>query len=727
MRSGLSAALVAAPLCVSYGLMTYAPLGPAYASAGMAAALLAGMSAPVVCAALGMRAPQILMTRNVSNVVLAAFLGEFAAMLSGRVPPLLAAQAVLLFVFLTGMLELLFSTARIGTLAKFLPAPVMIGFQCGVAVVLLFLQTRGILGLDHAVGWHHLPEALNGIRPLAPVVALTTLLVADLVSRYARRAPAFLIALIAGTLMQQLLFAAGAGNLLGGTIGALEIGLPKFEALSHLTDASSMALFWPLLPTVLGWALTAAVIILTDALINYKLLEELTDQHINANTEMQRVGAANIIGACLGALHAGLSNPATIHNVSQGGRHVHSSLFAALGVFILAVVLAPVFSLLPMAAVSGMLVMVALRMFDPWTVSTLGQLLRGKRVPDRDVLGMLATVVIVSGLALFWNFLLAVCVGLSIAAVSFLWRMSRSIIRRQYTGRDLQSRNVRAPQLRDALLQHGDQIVVFELEGPLFFGTGEKLVAQLDALLSTVTRCVIVDMKRVNNVDTTGARLLAKAASRLRRKDKTLLIAGLPAGGRIAQMLASLGLLHSTATPAGSLKLFQDTDQALEWAEDRLLVELGQSGTGHGPIALRDVDMLRGFEHEEIALMSRYLVSQSFAAGSIVFRAGDEGNALYTVESGRASVILEGTAGDTRLLSFSAGAFFGEIALLDHKPRSATVRADTELRCQMLRNEDFERLQHEHPACAIKLLTNLGRELSARLRNNNITIQSLGL
>lgn len=720
LRGGLNAALVALPICMSYGLLAFGPLGAGYTGMGVAAALLGAILVPLLCALFGLRAPQVFVARGVSTVILAAFMAEFAN-LPGGVTPLLAAQAALLFVFLIAILELAFSVAQVARVAKYLPAPVTAGFQCGVAAVLLAGQAGDMLGLAEA---RHVLQQLGEVHTLAPLIALVTIAVAVVTNRKLRRAPAFLLALTTGTLVHALLEFAGLGAALGPTVGEVPLPLPQFTGLTELIRPESWSVFLPILPQILGWALTAAVIATTESLINLKLIEDITETRIDASRELLRTGAANLVGALCGGLHAGVNGPSSFTAIGHGARGRIATASAAVALFGAAVLLAPVIAHIPKAAFAGVLILVALRMFDPWAVGVALRLARGELRPDRDLFGMLGIVAVVTGLALLWNFLVAVAAGLGIAVFAFIWRMSRSIIRRTYTGKAVQSRNLRAPSARDFLQTEGGRIVVFELEGPLFFGTAEKLVAHIDAAVDARAEIIIADLKRINDIDSTGARILQRTASRLARRNKHLFLAGVASGGRIPDILASFGIARQ---PQGGNRpeLFQDVDLALEVAENILLDQRGDSRIDPQRVPLEKLDMLQGFTRTEVGIVARHLRMQSYNAGSVIFRAGDPGNALYAILSGRASVIIDVEGTTTRLSSISAGAFFGEIALLDRKPRSASVRADTEVECTVLDEATFELLRREHPECAIKLLTNLARELSARLRNNNLTIQSL--
>jgi len=738
LRGGLNATLIIVPICISYGLLTFAPLGPSFASAGILAALLAAIIAPLACSAFGMRSPQIFVSRGVSNVVLAAFLTEFVATRGGQVDAALAAQAVLLFVLMLGLLELVFGIARIGSMAKYLPAPVVAGLQCGVALALLLSQASALFGIAQPLASLTLAGIMAEIRPLAALVAATTIATVVLLTRHLPRAPAFAIALLVGTMLHALLDTMGAASWLGGTLGAMSVELPDFEAFSSLILAPDPSVLLPLLPIVFSWALTASVISTADSLIGFKIVDEMTDRKLDADRELMRNGAANIVGALAGAMHAGLNSPATVTNYRLGGRGALSSIFGALAIAVVGIGLLPFLSDVPYAAIAAMLTVVGVRMFDPWTIQIARQSLRRKLKFDPDVLGMLGTVAVVASLAVLVNFLVAVLVGLAIAVVSFIWRMSHSIIRRRYSGRDLQSRNIRAPAVRDILLDQGTRIVVFELEGPLFFGSGEKFTASLERLVESDALVIVADMQHLTDVDSTGVRLLATELRRLSRHGKHLILSGIHPHSRVARLLAEFGLGYQAQSDHADtgIKMFHDIDQALEWAEDTLLATLGRDGRT-ASATLAGLEMLGNFSADELERMRPYLVETRFKAGTTIFAAGETGRALYAIASGSASVTLakadsqqrqdesEGDDGETRIVTFSSGAFFGEFALLDGQPRSATVRADTDLVCYVLDGNAFLRLQREQPICTIKLLTNLGRELALRLRDSNQTIRAL--
>jgi CRP-like cAMP-binding protein/anti-anti-sigma regulatory factor len=331
-------------------------------------------------------------------------------------------------------------------------------------------------------------------------------------------------------------------------------------------------------------------------------------------------------------------------------------------------------------------------------------------------------ILVVATVAIAVDLVAAVGIGVAVTIVSFLAAMSRSAVRRVYTGEAVHSRKTRDPRLSAVLAEHGRRIVVFELEGPIFFGTAESLAERVDASVRGGATHIVLDLKRVSEVDSTGAKIIRQMALALAERRGTLLLSHVSGGGRLRDRLAHSGVLGAVADD----HVFLDTDHALEWAEDRLIAaEL--AGATPREVPLERLDALAGLDAAEREILAGLLARRTYQAGEVVFREGDEGRELFLIVKGTASVRLRlpGHARDNRLATFSPGTVFGELALLDNQPRSAAIRADEDLVCYVLSQEAFETLKERHEPIAIKLLANLARELSARLRRANRTISQL--
>jgi SulP family sulfate permease len=172
--------------------------------------------------------------------------------------------------------------------------------------------------------------------------------------------------------------------------------------------------------------------------------------------------------------------------------------------------------------------------------------------------------------------------------------------------------------------------------------------------------------------------------------------------------------------------LFRDIDRAIEWAEDHLLAAAEEAAPSSEELPLEKIGTLRHFEPKDIAVLRGHLKRKVYRSGDMVFRQGDPGRELFLVTRGTASAFLDQNDGhNIRLATFAPGTVFGELAILDKGPRSASIAADTELTCHSLSDEGFAALSVSAPAVAIKLLQNLGHELSGRLRRANQAISQL--
>jgi sulfate permease, SulP family len=722
------AAFIALPLCLAYGLLAFAPLGASWALYGATGGIIAAVVAPTLATLFGVRSGLIYVPRPMGAIVMASFLAEFSQIPEvSRAPPALIMVAGAMFVALMGAIEGLFGVLRVGRLAKFLPAPVVAGFQCGAALVLIQTQWRTLLGVDPGQSFMATLTGQASMQPMTVAIALICLGTAVFMTRRAPSWPVFAVVLLTAALLQWA--GSMSGVVVSAPLGTFNLQAADPTRIFKAFDQVSWSLLETHLPFIASWALTGAVMSAAGALVGFKMIEEAAQQRLDMDSEMTRTGLANVLGALVGGLHAGAHVRSTETNLQYGGRRGLSTMLAALWVLSVTIVFSPVIGQIPKAAVASVLIVIAVSMFDPWTLQVIKQSIRERTRPTADVVSMISTVLVVTGLAVMTNLLIAMIGGIFLAIVSFIWRMSRSIIKRSYTLRDIQSRTIRSPDARARVLEKGQRVRVFELEGPLFFGTGEKLIDVLSALSAQETDVAIVDMQRLTDIDSTAVRLLAQIDKRLDRQGITLVFSGSRPHDRVYRLLEDFGMamvvVHHGAYIA---RMFNDVDQALEWAEERLLADTDADMVIESKYALDTLDMFRGFTVDELRVVQKHLVARHYGEGDIVFRAGDTSREIFAIAEGRASVSLPASTPDgsaTRLVTFSSGAVFGEFALLDNQPRSATVRADTPLDCWILSLEEFDRLRLEQPICAIKLLANLGRELSMRLRGANQTIRVL--
>jgi len=244
------------------------------------------------------------------------------------------------------------------------------------------------------------------------------------------------------------------------------------------------------------------------------------------------------------------------------------------------------------------------------------------------------------------------------------------------------------------------------LQGSLFFGTADQLREQMRPLQKSV-RTVVLDLRHVHDIDSTGARILLELASDAARDGCTLVVSEWPSDDARRQVIEA-----SMAGTATSVEFATTTDEALEAAEDRLLAKLTLASSDR--LTLDQTLLARGLDATELAVLQAELTQLAVPRGAALFRAGDPGDAIYVSVHGEIGVRLAGST--RRLASFAPGVMVGEMAVLEGQRRSADALAETDLVVLRLSAESFERLRAEHPALAAKLLHNMSLYLAGRLR-----------
>jgi CRP-like cAMP-binding protein/ABC-type transporter Mla MlaB component len=249
------------------------------------------------------------------------------------------------------------------------------------------------------------------------------------------------------------------------------------------------------------------------------------------------------------------------------------------------------------------------------------------------------------------------------------------------------------------------------LEGVLFFGNADDLSARIKSLFQE-TDMIALDMRGVNDIDVSGANILANLVSKSRELKKCLLFCHVPS----SCVTTIKNLIPKTLVPEELIK--HDLDSALEWMEEQSLL-LNAARRSHADVlTLGEMDFLAGIEQDDLERLNKVLTRRDFEPGEIICSEGDEGDRMWLLAKGSVSVRLTLGAGrqSMRIASLARGTAIGEMSLIDSARRSATIVADEQVVCYELLRDNFAMMLSDFPTIATKLLSNLARELSRRLR-----------
>jgi CRP-like cAMP-binding protein/anti-anti-sigma regulatory factor len=312
------------------------------------------------------------------------------------------------------------------------------------------------------------------------------------------------------------------------------------------------------------------------------------------------------------------------------------------------------------------------------------------------------------------NLIAAVVIGIVIASGLFISRVGKSIVRRRFSGDRIQSWKMRVRAESELLERHGRKIAVVELQGPLFFGSAEHLADRVRSLTDDGAGYVILDMKRVNAIDSTGSHILLRIKRSIESEKKFFLLSHLKENPTLWGYLAAM----NAAGKLDASRIFPDTDSALEWAEDRLIEHLAPSPAESEDIGVNQMEVLNGLAPEETVAVHAKMDLLTFRKGEEILAEGDASRDLYFLKKGSvtAKIHLPGKQCQKRLYTFSPGIVFGEIAFLDGGRRSAGMWAHEDCEVLRLPFAQFQELQARRPELAARLITQIALVLGRRLR-----------
>jgi sulfate permease, SulP family len=719
---GLVSSVIAIPLAMGYGMFAFTALGDSYFAHGALAGLYAAIAVGVVCVVLGDRTTTVYAPRITTTFLLGALLYHLAhsdaeILRGGNVHILVL--AFFSIILLGGVFQALFGLVRLGSLIRFMPHPVMAGLQNAAAALLFLVQLSNVCGFDHNIPFKAVLGHLAEVKPLSLAVALVTFMTMWNARVITTKIPPLLVGLGIGTALYLALVLAGFGPQLGPIIG-LPVAVESPTPYKAIGDLPSITDFAELLPLIVGGAFALAFVAAMDALLCTKLCTPLGAKKVDGDRLLVRLGLGNVVSACFGGITGGINIGPSLTNRAFGARTPLSVLINAAVLLLVSGVLFPVVSYIPRVVLSAAIMVVAIQHVDPWSIDLVRRVSTRASQHRSLMLLDLLVVAVVAVLSVTINIVLAVFFGFIIAIALFVARMSRSNIRRSYRCDSIHSRKTRTLAEFALLEKHGAGILVLELQGVLFFGSAEMLSDHVSRAPVAATRTIVLDMRRVTEIDATGAQVLADIHAILAGKNQRLALA-LAKNTETAARLSEAGILEAI----GAECIFDDIDRAIEWAEDDVIRVNSQVNKGD-EVALEHAELLASLTSSEIESIKYCTRLKTFEPGKIIFSEGEAGKELFVVTKGHASAYLKQTDGrDIRLATFAPGSVFGELAILDAGPRSASLVADDEVTCYVLSDAQFTVLSKDAPGIAIKLLSGLGRELSKRLRRANRTIQQL--
>ena len=480
-------------------------------TAGVIVAIIALPLSIALALASGVTPEQGLYTAIVAGFVISAFGGSrvqiagptaaFATIVAGIVAEN-GFSGLVLATLMAGVMLILMGVFKLGSLIKFIPFTITTGFTTGIAVTLIIGQLKDFLGLTfnnspietmekleevaHTIGTFNFEAFLIGIISLAVLIIFP---------KFIKKIPPSIFAIVISAVLVKVF------DMNVNTIGSL------YTISSALPTPSLPEMSVDTVKAVIPDALTIAVLAGVESLLSCVVADGMTGSRHNSNTELIAQGMGNIASALFGGIPATGAIARTAANIKNGGRTPVAGMIHAIVLLLVLVVLMPYAALIPMPTIAAILFIVAYNMSE-WRefVSIV------KRSPKSDVLVLVVTF----GLTVIFDLVVAIAVGLVLATVLFMKRMSD--VTDAYGWKEFDERtdseNIRFKKVPD-------NTMVFEITGPVFFGASSKIA---DVIKHGKKDILIIRMRSVPAIDATGIHSFEALIKVCKKSGKTLIL-----------------------------------------------------------------------------------------------------------------------------------------------------------------------------------------------------------
>ena len=423
--------------------------------------------------------------------------GAFIVLVSACVMAI-GVQGLILATFLSGLLLIAAGALRLGTYIRFIPYPVTVGFTAGIAVIIFASQIRDLFGLtlsgpepgEIIEKVESLWAARATFTPQALIVAAGVIAVIQGLKRWRPGAPGMLIAVILASAAVALL------NVPVETIGSKFGELPRVPPAPMLPDLSPPAIL-----AALPWAISFTLLGAIESLLSAVVADGMSGARHRSNAELVAQGAANMGSALFGGFCVTGTIARTATNVRAGSRGPVSGMLHALFVLGFMMVAAPLAAYIPLAALAGVLAIVA------WNMAEKEEFLHLLRSSRADAMVLLVTFLLV----VFRDLTEGIVIGFALGGLVFIARMSEAAEVADHDSAPLPSAD-------------GDRVVI-RLRGPWFFGAAARLGSILERIADR-PREFVVDLTDVPMIDSSGARSFLLLARRMARRDGVLIVIG---------------------------------------------------------------------------------------------------------------------------------------------------------------------------------------------------------
>lgn len=494
LMAGIIVGIVALPLAIAFGIAS--GVTP---EKGIITAIVAGL---------------VISLFGGSKVQIGGPTGAFIIIIYGIIQKY-GFEGLTIATLMAGFFLVLFGLLRLGTIIKYIPYPIVVGFTSGIAVTIFTTQIKDLFGLtlptnpsDFIEKWGVYLQNFNTIDPWCALIGVASVFVIAVTPRFSKKIPGSLIAIILMTIVA-LLLKNFADVLSIETIG------DRFSISNELPAAQVPDMNWETIKSLVSPAITIAILGAIESLLSATVADGVIGDHHDSNTELVAQGLANIASPLFGGIPATGAIARTMTNINNGGKTPVAGIIHAVVLLLIFLFLMPLAKYIPMACLAGVLVVVSYGMCG-WR-----SFLELMKNPKSDVTVLLITFF----LTIIFDLTIAIEVGLIIACLLFMKRMSETTDVKAITEEiDLnQDAEFSTGNLDHLIIPQG--VEVYEINGPYFFGAGNKF-EEIMASFGDRPKVRIIRMRKVPFVDSTGIHNLTNLCEMSKKEGIQIVLSG---------------------------------------------------------------------------------------------------------------------------------------------------------------------------------------------------------
>lgn len=438
-----------------------------------------------------------------SRLQIAGPTGAFIVILAG-ITAKYGIQGLQVATLMAGVMLMLMGLAKLGGVIKFIPDPVIVGFTSGIGVIIFVGQWKDFFGITPIAAEHfhekfwHLIQALPSLNIETTTLALLTLAVLILSPKVFKRTPSPLVAMVVATIVQWY-FHFDSVATIGSAFGGIPQSLPHFQ-MPSMTFSDVLKLIGP--------AFTIALLGAIESLLSAVVADGIAGTKHNSNQELVGQGIANVFSPLFGGFASTGAIARTATSIRNGGTSPLAGLVHVVTLLIIILVLAPLATHIPLCALSAILFVVAYNMSELHRFSHMVL-----TAPKSDIAVLLITFL----LTVFGDLVIAVNIGVLLACLLFMKRMSETVVVEEQIQKEL------IAETGNTDFKTPPNTVIFSIEGPFFFGAAQHLESALESVHKHADMLVL-RLGRVPFIDATGMQSLGDLLDACRRHNTRLVL-----------------------------------------------------------------------------------------------------------------------------------------------------------------------------------------------------------